>query len=181
MFIAKEKRKNNIGEYLLYMYQIEDLIRACKLDHKIIEDQLISRYNVESDSLQEIKNWYLGLAELMHEEQLHKKGHLSFITNKINELQDFHKYLLQSKDNMDYVSIYQKCLPLLNEIIAKQPNATNEIQSVVDVIYGYFLLKLKNETISTETTESIMLLTKLLAKLSEKFKGYEEGSLKIEI
>lgn len=29
MITASQKRKENIAEYLLYMWQIEDLIRAC--------------------------------------------------------------------------------------------------------------------------------------------------------
>ncbi|MBR2242341.1 MAG: DUF4924 family protein, partial [Prevotella sp.] len=28
MYIAKELRKKNIAEYLLYMWQVEDLLRA---------------------------------------------------------------------------------------------------------------------------------------------------------
>ena len=32
MYIASQKRKENIAEYLLYMWQIEDMIRANGLD-----------------------------------------------------------------------------------------------------------------------------------------------------
>ena len=32
MIIAQQKRSENIAEYLIYMYQIEDMIRANKLD-----------------------------------------------------------------------------------------------------------------------------------------------------
>lgn len=180
MFIAKEKRANNIGEYLIYMYQVEDLIRACKLEKQLLEKQLISHYQVEGELQAEIKNWYFGLAELMHDEQLHQKGHLSFITNKINELYDFHRYLIQDKEHADYVALYQKCLPVLNELMAKQPNIENEIQSVIDSIYAYFLLRLRKQEVSPETTQSISQLSALLAKLSDKFKKYEEGFLKIE-
>lgn len=180
MLIAKEKRQNNIGEYLLYMYQVEDLIRACKLDKNTLEHQIISRYQTDEETLNEVKDWYFGLAELMHDEQLQQKGHLSFITNKINELYDFHKYLIQQKDHMEYVALYQKNLPVLNEIMAKQPDTSNEIQAIIDVIYGYFLLKLKKENITPETTESITQLSALLARLSLKFKQYETGELKIE-
>jgi flagellin-specific chaperone FliS len=180
MIIAKEKRQTNIGEYLIYMYQIEDLIRACKLDKTTLEQLIISKYQVNGTNLSEIKNWYFGLAELMHDEQLQEHGHLSFITNKITELYDFHKYLLQNKDHVDYLAIYQKCLPILNEIMAKQKNAENEIQAIIDSIYAYFLLKLKKENLSNETTESIKQLGNLMAHLSDKFKKYEEGNLKIE-
>ena len=38
MIIAKEKRENNIAEYLLYMWQVEDIIRACKYDIALIKE-----------------------------------------------------------------------------------------------------------------------------------------------
>ena len=38
MNIASEKRKSNIAEYILYMWQVEDSIRAYNLDIAEIED-----------------------------------------------------------------------------------------------------------------------------------------------
>ena len=32
MIIAQQKRRENIAEYLLYLWQVEDLLRACHLD-----------------------------------------------------------------------------------------------------------------------------------------------------
>lgn len=37
MFTATQRKKENIAEYLLYMWQIEDLIRANDLDMDKIE------------------------------------------------------------------------------------------------------------------------------------------------
>ena len=49
MIIASQKRKENIAEYLLYMWQIEDIIRAYKLDIDTIDEQIVSKYNVPDD------------------------------------------------------------------------------------------------------------------------------------
>ncbi len=46
MIIAEQKRRENIAEYLLYMYQVEDMIRANKLDFDSIERTLISKFDV---------------------------------------------------------------------------------------------------------------------------------------
>ena len=32
MFIAEQKKRDNIAEYLLYMWQLEDILRAYVLD-----------------------------------------------------------------------------------------------------------------------------------------------------
>ena len=37
MLIAREKKKNNIAEYILYMWQLEDMLRALKLDMEQVE------------------------------------------------------------------------------------------------------------------------------------------------
>ena len=44
MLIAQEKRKTNIAEYILYMWQVEDLIRAHQFNMDLIEQNLISQY-----------------------------------------------------------------------------------------------------------------------------------------
>ena len=47
MFIAHKLRKENICEYLLYMWQIEDLIRAFNLNIDSINERIISNYPVK--------------------------------------------------------------------------------------------------------------------------------------
>ena len=41
MFTASQKRKENIAEYLIYMWHIEDVIRAYGLDMDRIKHELI--------------------------------------------------------------------------------------------------------------------------------------------
>ena len=44
MIIASQKKKENIAEYLLYMWQIEDIIRAYGLDIDQIQKHIINSY-----------------------------------------------------------------------------------------------------------------------------------------
>lgn len=46
MYTASQKRKENIAEYLLYMWQIEDLIRANNLDIDKIRSSIIDLYDL---------------------------------------------------------------------------------------------------------------------------------------
>lgn len=43
MYIASAKRKENIAEYLLYMWQIEDIIRANSLDIELVKRNVIDK------------------------------------------------------------------------------------------------------------------------------------------
>ncbi len=180
MLVAKEKAKTNIGEYLIYMYQIEDLIRACNFDAEKIERTLVNQYKVDEETKGEIKNWYLGLSELMEEEKVTKAGHLSFITNKTNELNDFHLFLLKGDKYEDYKKTYQNIETDLEAFIAKQKEKEkNAIELIANAIYAFYLLRLKKTEVSKETTKSIGLFSTLLAVLSKYFREYEEGKLKI--
>ena len=81
MIAAQEKRKTNIAEYIIYMWQIEDMIRALKFDMKRIEEVLVNQYKVEKDKKEEIKNWYQNLVLMMQKEQKQQGGHLQFLVN----------------------------------------------------------------------------------------------------
>ena len=55
MLIASQLRKENIAQYLLYMWQIEDIIRAYGLDIDRINADIVSRFPEERRK--EISEW----------------------------------------------------------------------------------------------------------------------------
>jgi len=44
MIIAQEKKKTNLAEYILYMWQVEDIIRAYQFDITKIEENIIKQF-----------------------------------------------------------------------------------------------------------------------------------------
>lgn len=181
MLVAKDKVKNNVGEYLVYMYQIEDLIRACNFDKDKIESTLVKQYEADDTTRNEIRNWYYGLSDLMEEEQIQKNGHLSIIDNKVNEVNEFHQYLLVNTEHKDYQDAFIKTSAILEELKQKSKGNNNDIKLIIDTIYGYYLLKLKKQDISKGTQDSIAQFSQFLALLSKKFKAYEKGDIVIEL
>ena len=73
MFTASQKKKENIAEYLLYMWQIEDLIRAHSLDMDKIKENIIDRYRLSDDQKKEMADWYESLIDMMRREDV-KRG-----------------------------------------------------------------------------------------------------------
>ena len=92
MIIAQEKRKTNLAEYILYMWQIEDLIRAYKFDIGLITEAVLQHFQQPEEKNIEIKEWYENLIEMMKVEKVEEKGHLQIIKNNIDELFDFHMH-----------------------------------------------------------------------------------------
>lgn len=97
MFIAHKLRKENICEYLLYMWQIEDLIRAFNLNIDTINERIISNYPVKDEAERKsLYEWYESLIEMMRLENIQEKGHLQLNKNIIIDLNDFHELLIKS-------------------------------------------------------------------------------------
>ncbi|WP_289686824.1 DUF4924 family protein, partial [Muribaculum intestinale] len=68
MYTASQKRKENIAEYLLYMWQIEDLIRANNLDIDKIRSSIIDLYDLPPEKKKEMEEWYESLIDMMRRE-----------------------------------------------------------------------------------------------------------------
>jgi len=61
VFIARKLKKGNICEYLLYMWQVEDLLRAFNLDIDVINERIIAPYPVSDDERKSLYGWYESL------------------------------------------------------------------------------------------------------------------------
>lgn len=65
MLIAREKKKNNIAEYILYMWQLEDMLRALKLDMEQVDRYLVAGFQADERTSKEIHDWYDNLGSLL--------------------------------------------------------------------------------------------------------------------
>ena len=179
MLVAKRIRKENIAEYILYLYQIEDLIRAFNLDLDMIREKLVKRYDVDDKTYEEILAWYENLVLMMDKEGKKETGHLQFIVNLLRELNEFHLKLMESNVDEFYPSVFKAIAGLITELKQKNPNEDADVNIAVDGIYGYLLLKIQNREVTQETEMAIKRLSNWLAHLSKLFRQYEDGHLEI--
>ena len=172
MIIAKRKRKENIAEYLLYMWQVEDLIRANKFDMDSIRRTVIAHYAQPATVKEEIAQWYQELIDMMRSEGVMEKGHIQLNKNVIIALTDLHLRLLRSTKEMVYGATYYKTLPYIVQLRAKSGGEElPEIETCFNALYGYLILKMQHKEVSPETMEGIKQITAFLALLSEKYRA----------
>ncbi len=172
MFIAEQKKKENIAEYLLYMWQLEDILRAYELDIDKVQQVLIDSANYSSEKKEETRNWYINLIDMMMQEGKETEGHLEINKALLSQLTNLHLQLLIYVNEKSYNESYFKTLPFIVELRAKtNVKDISEIEICFTALYGYLLLKLQNKEVSSDTASAITQISGLLGILSAKYKS----------
>lgn len=170
MLIAEQKRKENIAEYILYMYQVEDLIRANQLELDRIERTLISQFQVDYEVKREIREWYKALITMMQEEGKEESGHLNVLNNIVDQLQEMHQEILKQGYDNGYKGLYDKAKAHVEALRMRSGhNRDNDIQVALNGLYGLLLLKIKKTRITPETKKAFDAITEWVADLNLRY------------
>ena len=178
MYTSAKLKTENIVGYLLYMWQVEDIIRANSLDVDKIDETYISRFVLADDQRHAMRQWYSDLVEMMRSEDVAKSGHLQINKNIIILLTDLHTELLKSSKHPFYSAAYYKVLPFIVEIRNKS-NGTDksEIENCFDAIYGFTTLRMQQKEVSSETVNAVGEITKFLGLLADYYKKDKNADL----
>ena len=175
MLIAKEKRHSNVSEYILYMWQIEDLIRAFKLDVDAVIENVFSSSTSDKSLLDDYKKWYLDIIEMMTLENIKEKGHLQVVMNLVIDLNQFHIEILNSNEEIKYRELYQKAAPYIVEFKSKlKSDIKNEVEIIFNALYALLLMRIQKKEISEATNEAMGAFSQLLAFLTKKYHEREQ-------
>jgi len=183
MYISEQLKKSSIAEYLLYMWQVEDVIRAYGLDIDEISNNYIPKFQLEPERAVELIGWYENLINMMREESVEEYGHLQINRNVIIMLEDLHQQLLRSTKYPFYSSQYYKALPFIVELRQTKKNKgegdKSEIETCFDALYLVMLMRAQKKDVASETAAAIDNISKLLAMLSEYYKQDKNNELEL--
>lgn len=200
MFVAKKLRQKSIAEYLLYMWQVEDIIRAFGCSLPVIEKNYISKFDYTDEQKSEETDWFGNLIRMMNSEGKREQGHLDINKILMEDLVDLHNRLLKSNKYPFYNAEYYKVLPFIVEIRSKNKRAEakmkeqgstesplleadaneSEIETCFDVLYGIMLLRLQKKPITPETEHAVKEITTFIGMLSDYYAQDKEGKLKFD-
>jgi flagellin-specific chaperone FliS len=152
------------------MYHIEGLIRANHFNLQELEMNVISKYSLSPDQMQELRSWYQNLIKQMLHDGIEESGHLQSLKELIFKLNDLHIQLLNTIGEERYVELYQWAKDIIAELKQKMlsPEIT-EMEVCINGLYGFMLLKLKNNDISQETAQAMAVMSQLLGYVSKKY------------
>ena len=179
MLIAKQKKQENIAEYILYIWQLEDLLRAYEFDIGQIKLNLVEQFEVSSVEKEHIAKWYEEMMEIMRQEDILENGHLVFIQNIVNDLNELHLYLMKLPEHSDYQNIYAKAKAFIEALATKNKKITNEIELCFVALYGLMMMRMRKIEVSKETEEAVSVFSHLIALLSKKYHQIEKGEIQL--
>lgn len=183
MFIAQQKKKENIAEYILYMWQVEDVIRAYHFDTEAIQKGIIQSSSLSEKDQNQLIDWYRNLIEMMRREGIQQAGHLQFVSNTLHDVVDLHHVLIQSKYHPDYQANFHAASPFIADLIKKTDanlQSKDAIEACFVFLYGVLLLRIQHKSLSKETEVAREQISKLLALLSLKYRLYQQNKLALE-
>jgi len=177
MEIAKKLRDENVCEHLLYMWQLEDTLRAYGLDEERVEKEYVARFPKEEQEKE--AQWLADLIRMMKEEGCQEKGHLQMNQGTVTLLSDLHHEMLNSAKQPFYSAAYYKALPFIVELRAKGNKEKGELETCLEALYGVMMLRLQGKPLSNETGQAMQHISHLLALLSEAWKKEKKGTLEL--
>ncbi len=170
MIIADKLRTSNRAEYILYMWQVEDILRAYACDAERIEKEYLSRFNLQEEQFNATREWYANLCTMMFGEGIREKGHLQIVKNALAELEELHDRLANSSDFPYYRGFYLKVLPHIVALRNKGAcTESSELQICFDALYGILLLRLRKAEVSPETEQAREDISRMLGQLSDYY------------
>ncbi len=145
-----KSKKDNIAEYILYLWQMEDYLRA---------------FPQNAEATPELHD----LHEMMHREGIVEGGHLALANNALSEVEELHAQLLD--EDALYRAAMIRLRPALNLLKAKTDRPTmSDIEACFVLLYQIMMLRLQKKEITSETADVQQRATQVLTFLSKTYK-----------
>ena len=179
MDIAQSKRKENIAEYILYLWQIEDLLRALQFSPEAIYSQLVAPRQIEEEQKHVYLLWYMDIVNLLRKEGKEESGHLENTLHLIGDMHNLHLQLMQNPVGEHYRTTFARLapqLPMLRTLVKKEDVCDTEI--CFRALYAAMLYRIKGDKKRAEAiNDTIELVSPVVAELAAMYGKVERGEI----
>lgn len=177
MYIAREKRKENIAEYILYIWQLEDLFRALQFSPEAVYSQLVEKQQRSDEEKQSLFFWYMDLINLLQTEGKSQHGHLDHTLHLIKDMNELHESLLKLPSGEKYREVFAPLaqeLPRLKEKLEK--DEMTDIEFCMRALYSAMLYRIKGDKQHKQYVEDVLtLISPVIARLAKIYGEVEAG------
>jgi hypothetical protein len=191
MDIARLKRDENIAEYILYIWQLEDLLRAMQFSPETVFRTLVAPRDATDEWKIAALDWYMEIAGLLQKEDKAEGGHLGHTLHLIADMNDVHLTLMEQPSGREYRKLFERLapeLPRLRETLGRDD--ASDIELAFKALYAAMLYRIKAGTPavgsvvqdksggmdrSKAVNDVIELVSPVIALLSDLYHKAERG------
>ncbi len=178
MDIAKAKRRENIAEYILYLWQLEDLLRALQFSPEAVYSQLIVPRNLPEPQQRLYLEWYMDIADLLRQEGKEQQGHLDHTLHLIADLHNLHLQLLKLPVGARYRELYARLepeLPRLRSVLGR--DEMNDTELCFRALYAAMLYRIRGEGGERAVADTVEYVSPVIAELASMYGKVERGEI----
>ena len=180
MLIALQKRRENIAEYILYLWQIEDLLRALQFSPEAIYSTLVARVEGADEQQKEnIFNWYMQIVELLRKEGKESKGHIDHTLHLVADLHNLHLQLMKLPVGEHYRITHARLaaeLPRLRTILDNDEISDTEL--CFRALYAAMLYRIKGSG-EKAIEDTLTVISPSIGELAALYGKVERGELNL--
>ncbi len=178
MDTAKRLRHENIAEYILYIWQLEDLIRAMQFSPEAIYSQFVApRTQLSPQDQTSLLEWYVQIAELLQKEEKEEKGHIEHTLHLIADLHNLHLQLMKVPVGARYRALYAQLEEVIPDLRAVIGGAVSDTELCFRALYAAMLYRIKGEGAKTAVTDTLEYVSPVIAELAQVFRKAENGEV----
>ena len=175
MTIAERKYAENIAEYIIYMWQMQDLLRAVNMDVESLDSFLRSFLPTE-EKIQEEKIWFEGLAKSMKRSGAEEKGNVEEVQEVLSELNLLHTTLNTLLRDDEYIAANERAKENLDAYRERaNSKALSEVEAYLTALYGLMVLRLRKQEISEETKDAMKTFSDVMILLALQYNKMKKG------
>ncbi len=179
MDIAQAKRKENIAEYILYLWQLEDLLRALQFSPEAIYSQLVAPREVAEEQKHIFLLWYMDIVNLLRKEGKEQSGHLEHTLHLIGDMHNLHLQLMQNPVGAHYRTTFARLspqLPTLRRLLGRDDLSDTEL--AFRALYAAMLYRIKGDRERAEAiSDTIELVSPVVGELALMYGRVERGEV----
>lgn len=176
MDIAQAKRKENIAEYILYLWQIEDLLRALQFSPEAIYSQFVAPRNLTEESQNILLMWYMDIVALLREEEKEQSGHLNHTLHLIADMHNLHLQLMQLPVGAHYRTTFARLEPYLPPLRTALGKNISDTELCFRALYAAMLYHIKGGE-NSAIADTLEYISPVIGELSALYHKVERGEI----
>ncbi len=177
MDTAQSLRKQNIAEYILYLWQLEDMFRALQFSPEAIYSQFVAPRSLDEQSSQLLITWYMELVDLLRSEGKEEKGHLEHTLHLIADMHNLHLQLLELPVGARYRTLRVSLDEVLPDLRAIFGNEISDTELAFRALYAAMLYRIKGEGAKGAVADTLEYISPVIAELSAVYGKAERGEI----